>query len=203
MRTTAFKHRLIQRILKAKGASPIAGKSNKYNVREIKIPQILAAMCCKTGVEIGTYKGDFAEVICKNVSGVKLYCIDPYMNYPLKQYGEKAYLFALERLAPYNCEIIKKTSIEAINDFDDESLDFVYIDGDHTFDGVIQDIIYWSRKVKVGGIVSGHDFFYRFDIGITYAVLAYTQAHNLTWYLTADKLPSWLWVKEKINNYTS
>jgi hypothetical protein len=80
----------------------------------------------------------------------------------------------------------------------DGSLDFVYIDGLHDFEAVILDIVYWSRKVRSGGIVSGHDYCWAFKSGVIAAVDAYTRGLGITsWYLTnKDREPSWLWVKK-------
>ena len=49
--------------------------------------------------------------------------------------------------------------MEAVKDFKPESIDFVYIDGDHSFETVYEDLTEWSKIVKKGGIVSGHDYF--------------------------------------------
>lgn len=52
-----------------------------------------------------------------------------------------------------------KSSVEASKDFKDGSLDFVYIDADHSYEAVKQDIDVWLPKVKVGGVLGGHDFY--------------------------------------------
>jgi hypothetical protein len=49
--------------------------------------------------------------------------------------------------------------MDALKDFDDGSLDFVYLDGDHRFPYIAEDIFFWWNKVKKGGILSGHDYF--------------------------------------------
>ena len=48
--------------------------------------------------------------------------------------------------------------MDAVKTFEDNSLDFVYIDGNHDFLNVAQDIHYWFKKVRPGGILSGHDY---------------------------------------------
>jgi len=58
-----------------------------------------------------------------------------------------------------NCKIIRKTSMEAVEDFKNDSLDFVYIDGNHTFHYIAQDMYKWYGKIKRGGILCGHDYF--------------------------------------------
>lgn len=103
--------------------------------------------------------------------------------------------------------------MEAAQDFADRSLDFVYIDGNHQFQYVAWDIAEWSKKVKVGGIISGHDYIYtnpRTKAGIChviYVVNAYTQAYKIdNWYLLGrykvqkgekrDRFRSWMWVNK-------
>lgn len=53
---------------------------------------------------------------------------------------------------------IRKTSIEAAKDFEDGSLDAVYIDAEHDEDSVREDIRAWRPKIKRGGVLSGHDW---------------------------------------------
>ena len=72
----------------------------------------------------------------------------------------------------------------------------------HDFDNVMLDIISWVPKVKIGGIVAGHDYVEGFDCGVINAVRAYTQAHCIhNWYLTYDTnktdvpVHSWFWVR--------
>jgi len=55
-------------------------------------------------------------------------------------------------------EIIQSPSLEASNQFPDESLDMVYIDANHSYESVLEDLHAWSKKVRPGGIIAGHDF---------------------------------------------
>ena len=119
------------------------------------------------GAEIGTDKGLYAEELCKANPGVKLICIDPWKtyrentDYPHQRTLDINYRLTKQRLAPFNVEIIKKSSMGAIRSFSDNSLDFVYIDANHNFKYALEDITKWSKKVRVGGIVSGHDYIWR------------------------------------------
>ena len=66
---------------------------------------------------------------------------------------------AIETLAEFDAQIIKKTSSHAAaEDVPKGSLDFAYIDASHFFNDFMQDIIIWSSRVRKGGIVSGHDY---------------------------------------------
>jgi predicted O-methyltransferase YrrM len=53
---------------------------------------------------------------------------------------------------------IKSYSWEASKNFEDNSVDFVFIDADHEYESVVKDIDSWLPKVKKGGIISGHDY---------------------------------------------
>ena len=55
---------------------------------------------------------------------------------------------------------IKTTSVEASKLYDDNSLDFVFIDASHEYQDVLDDIMVWLPKIKVGGIIAGHDYEY-------------------------------------------
>lgn len=125
-----------------------------------------------TFVEVGTWQGDFASYILGFLECTKLYCIDPYkyfedetykdsMNIKLKgDHGNNVYESTkrrLEKIGPGRVEMIRKTSLEAVNSFNDESLDFVYIDANHEYKHALQDILAWYPKVKKGGILAGDD----------------------------------------------
>lgn len=116
-------------------------------------------------VEIGCYKGESTTVWCKNFK--KVFAIDPWVDgkgYDNNDIASRSMSSAIEnefdiRLNEYdNFEKIKNYSYEVINRFEDESLDFVYIDGEHTYDGVKQDIELYLSKIKKGGYIGGHDY---------------------------------------------
>lgn len=165
------------------------------------------------GAEIGTEAGRYAEEICRGVPGLKLYCVDPYLAYARytdhvsQSRLDNFYNVAVSRLNKQNkfdAEIIRATSLEAVKRFAPGSLDFVFIDGNHHFDFVVQDIIAWAPIVRPGGIVAGHDYKPEgsertpIPFGVIEAVNAYTIAHKISqWYVVkGDKCPSWFWVKE-------
>jgi len=99
--------------------------------------------------------------------------------------------------------------MDALEDFEDESLDFVYIDGNHKFRYIAADIVEWEKKVRPGGVVSGHDFIQATsrwcDCQVKYVVLAYVASfHVQNWYLTDlnpgipgdQNTQSWFWIKD-------
>lgn len=154
------------------------------------LPEFFVEMGFKVGAEIGVDKGEFSEKIAK--SGLKLFSIDPWKMYGdyTDSRGQKKldqiYQITKERLSSYpNVTILRKTSIEALSDVPNNSLDFVYIDGNHQLKFVIEDLFEWSKKVKVGGIIAGHDYIYtnpKTQAGIChviYALDAYTKAYKI------------------------
>ena len=190
--------------------SPIRITPNKRQRfgRWYALPEIFLALEFKRGAEIGVEKGKFSTRLCKKIPGLKLYSIDPYARY--KGYGEHAsqskmdsfYVTAQERTAKYDCEIIRKFSMDVVKDFEDESLDFVYIDGNHDFQNVTNDIVEWEKKVRIGGIIAGHDYrkfkpHRAYKCHAYHVVIAYTYTHEIKpWFvLEGDQSPSWLWVK--------
>jgi len=165
----------------------------------------------KVGAEIGVESGRYSRCLCKCNPRAKLYSIDawtPYKGYRDHVTQEKLDGFlekAKERMAPYDCELIKAFSMDAVKRFEDGSLDFVYIDGNHEFQQVTNDIAEWSKKVRKGGIVAGHDF--RRGKGgrarsgwvchVKDVVQAWTYANSIRpWFVMRGekKSPTWFWV---------
>ena len=176
------------------------------------LPTFFTEMGYKVGVEIGTLRGEFAEEICK--AGLKLFAVDPYQYYkgyrrhPKEAPMEEIYQEAKTRLAPYDCTFVRKTSMDALDDFEDNSLDFVYIDGNHNVRYVIEDIYEWYRKIRPGGTISGHDYeMWRknaYGLGVCHvekAVHLMVDIYNVEYYVLGqnyglrDKHRSWLWIK--------
>jgi hypothetical protein len=129
------------------------------------------------GAEIGVEEGLFSEYLLKTGLFDKFYSIDPWPNkFPgvflngenlVTSNNEDTYFLAVSKLEKYEASnIIRADSEHASKTFDDESLDFVFLDGDHTYEGVKLDLRCWYNKVKKGGIFSGHDYMdYIMDCG--------------------------------------
>ena len=153
------------------------------------LPKFLFESGYRVGVEVGVNQGEFGIKLCQ--SGLKVYGIDPYIVYPgykdpesyESHYGE-----AIANLKGYDYTIIKKFSMDALADFKDESLDFVYIDANHGYESVKEDIAMWWPKVKRGGMLSGHDYAVRPSFGVVQAVNEFLIEHNLSLsYLTVEE----------------
>ena len=162
----------------------------------------------KIGAEVEVYGGEYSSVLCKQISGLTLFCIDSwkaYNGYEDMGNNQKKMDFslseAIRRTQMFDCRLKKMLSTEAVKEFDDNSLDFVYIDANHDFEHCTEDISNWSKKVKRGGIVSGHDFIScnKPDLVIHCkdVVEGWTKAKGISpWFVfDGDKSPSWCWIK--------
>ena len=127
------------------------------------IAQLFAELGFKEGAEIGVAEGHYSKVLFDNIPGLTLHLIDIYKSYPgysELQDPENVYHEAQKRLNSYKTVFLRKFIIASVQNFPDNSLDFVFIDGAHDFKNVACDISEWSKKVKPGGIVYGHDYKY-------------------------------------------
>lgn len=161
------------------------------------LASLFAAFGHTRGAEIGTQRGLYSEVLCRANPGLHLTCIDPWSTFggPGQTDQNRKYASACARLHPYAVTILRMTSLEALAHVADRSLDFVFIDGDHRFDYVCPDLIFWSRKVKSGGIVAAHDYAQWYEVGVISAVDAYTFCHDIRpRYVTLEALPTAFWV---------
>ena len=174
------------------------------NFKRKDLAKRFADLGLNKGVEVGVRNGRYSETLCLKNPNIKLWSVDPYdiiygdvrtEKTGVRKHNEN-YERAKKKLSPYNCKVVKKTSLDAVKDFDYESLDFVYIDGSHEFDYVMCDIIEWGKRVKKGGIISGHDYYRFVHAGIVEAVNLYCKMHKVKKInLTDEKTPSW-WIKK-------
>jgi predicted O-methyltransferase YrrM len=159
----------------------------------------------RIGVEVGVETGGYSWWMCKHCPGLKVYCVDPWMAYGnyrrhvTQEQQDGFYETAKKRLENFDCTLIRKFSLDAVRDFEDNSLDFVFIDGNHDFQNCTNDIHEWMKKVRVGGIVAGHDYIiadhYK-DAHVAYVVDGYTKAYRINpWFLLGGKQKTWMWIK--------
>lgn len=183
--------------------------------------KLFAELGFTIGLETGVEKGKNAQTMFEIIPNLKLYGVDSYKRHPQASYiyhAEKRnwddqYLQAakgqcLKRMNGRNFTLLESFTEYAIRDVKDNSLDFVYLDADHSYDFVMQDMILWGRKIRKGGIMSGHDYYIDKSESsrrtkVTQAVNDYVKVHNIKLYITneihhdqkGDIYPSWFWVK--------
>jgi len=126
--------------------------------------------------EIGVAYGGFSLLALENATPKEYHMVDcwkhqdgAYEKDPcnLSQRDfDKVYKSVLEKFNSYECEdgtrpdvtIHRKYSRDAVTSFPDNYFDWVYIDADHTYEGIKEDLVLWWPKVKPGGYLAGHDY---------------------------------------------
>lgn len=128
------------------------------------IPEIIKDIKNPVGLEIGTAEGFTTEYLLETIPDLQLFGVDPYVEYidwdgnmPQAEANYKSIQAIAEKYGErYNH--FTTTSDRALTHFDDETLDFVFVDGLHTYDQVKKDIANYYPKIKKGGFIIGHDF---------------------------------------------
>lgn len=194
------------------------------NIGRDNMAELFAELDFKKGAEIGVFKGKYSEVLCKANPQAHIFGVDAWEvsahpkgvftedDKTLQEYFDKCYQETLKRMAPYtNYTLIKKYSMDAVKEFEDQSLDFVYIDAGHDFMNFTQDLHYWLKKLKIGGIMSGHDFarypFHKY-IHVKRVLEAYAWSYKMIPFFVIgaeekkegtirDRYRSWMWCKDK------
>lgn len=192
--------RLIRKTLGVKHGDSLPFKGWSHRSTRLNLYEIFAALGYQHGAEIGVAEGRNAIDMLAAVPSLHLTCVDPWRGYGRysQELCDRRYELATKNLAGRNVTIMRMTSLEASQQVENGSLDFVYIDGDHRFDAVMMDIILWAPKVRRGGIIAGHDAYFFYQAGVVDAVMAYTRAHRINdWYVTWEKEATWFWVQKE------
>lgn len=125
------------------------------------IAQMFNELGFNTGAEVGVAEGNYSQILFEQIPGLQLSLVDVWATHPgfyEEKNLEQMYVDVQARLKNYNTNFVRKLSMEAVKEFADNSLDFVFIDAAHDFKNVADDICEWSKKVRPGGIVFGHDY---------------------------------------------
>jgi len=154
------------------------------------------------GAEIGVADGRYSLTLCQTIPHLQLLCVDPWLAYKENPRGGPQsqqsgnFEIAKQRLAPYDATLVRAFSMDAVKDVPLGSLDFVFIDGHHGYDYVLNDLTEWGARVRSGGVISGHDFYEFKWAGVIEAVNEYTTAHGIVdWEICDEREPSFFWVK--------
>ena len=139
--------------------------------------------------EVGVALGEFSDKILKYNKPKKLYLIDAWKNFDLgypdgnmksNKIQEERYNYVLARFKKRKqISIVREKSLDASNYIEDNSLDWVYIDADHSYEGCLKDLKCYDKKVKITGYICGHDWladnFSREGFGVNKAVLDFVR----------------------------
>ena len=161
---------------------------NKTNTGEISV-----------GVEVGVNRGVHAHTLLVCCDWIdKMYLVDPYTHSNLYGDGCERKQEAYRRLKYFKDNIVwlEKPSIVAVDDVE-ELVDFVYIDGDHSYDACLNDIESWWDRVKPGGVLGGDDFSVR-ENGVARAVIEFSLKYNLSICFGLPKDTDWWFFKPEV-----
>ena len=139
-------------------------------------------------VEVGVWKGRSAAFMAVEIinskKDIKFDCVDTWEgSVEHKEFdvviNKELYKLFIDNIEPVKNVInpIKLPSLDAVNLYNDESLDFIFIDASHEYEDVKNDIISWLPKLKNGGILAGHD--YEIFDGVTRAVNELFKKHEI------------------------
>jgi len=127
------------------------------------------------GAEVGVWQGKMSEQLFLTIPNLFLYLVDRWCVTPkgdsyfdgsikLARLGQQefnnAYTNTLKKVNTWKGKysVLKMESVEAAKNVKDGCLDFCFLDGDHSYEGVTRDIKAWYPKIKSGGWICGHDY---------------------------------------------
>lgn len=121
------------------------------------------------GCEIGTYEGAFTKKIFQFAKPKHLFLVDPWMapystgsRHDSQEIQDIRFSRVQKMFEPLidqgRITLIRKTSNDALCNFEKNSLDFVYIDGDHSYEQVSKDLKNYYPVIKPGGMLCGDDY---------------------------------------------
>jgi hypothetical protein len=163
--------------------------------------------CPRIGVEVGVYRGGLSARLLSADPALHLFMVDPWGEVD-ESYAttddhiarfyqadhDAAMEKALQAVAPYEgrYSVMRKKSVDAAREFKDASIDWVFIDGDHSYEGVKADLWAWWPKVRPRGLFSGHDWRDERNYGVIKAVSEFAEEKglqvrlgpNYTWFIT-------------------
>lgn len=136
--------------------------------RESKSRAALVKKFKGVGIEVGVQEGRFSAEILANPNVTKLYMLDAWRHFD--KYEDAAnvsdnlhsinMLSALENTTKEKDRrcLINELSVNAAEIFPDEFFDFIYLDANHSYEGVLADLVAWFPKLKRDGIICGDDY---------------------------------------------
>lgn len=151
--------------------------SKLHPIRQAGLALLKTLSIGGVGAEVGVYEGVFSKLLIQVLDPKTLYLIDPWQwraQWFVTHTSEEQKLMAegnntsegdllYEKVKKTfahtpSVKIMRKPSIEASKQFPDNYFDWVFIDGDHRYEPVLEDMRSWWPKVKVGGSLCGDDY---------------------------------------------
>lgn len=139
--------------------------------------------------EVGVAEGNNSWFMVNTWPIKLLYCVDAWQTLDQRGDGSLPQVWHdqnfdkfFDRMMPMvdsgKVKVLRGLSVEMAKQVPDESLDLLYLDGDHNYEGVKADLAAWFPKVKPGGVISGHDYMNVSDYGVNRAVNEFCEANH-------------------------
>lgn len=157
------------------------------------------------GAEIGVFTGEYSALLLAKWAGSLVWGIDPFIAYPAEEWRDGCNRSDLPEIGVKVTErfkdhprynLIKQPSLDTVKDFDDGQLDFAYIDSNHRYESVRDDLKAWWPKVHSGGVIGLHDFYQRDDdaqlANVARAVWEFCYEIRVPFYVTPCTT-AWIW----------
>jgi hypothetical protein len=166
----------------------------EFNTRNVMIDYYLTLGMI--GCEIGVFEGTFSKKLLEKEPSI-LYLVDPFKgscvsgdcdgNNIKNVYLPTTYNNLCKEFKDDNrIQIVKNKSLDFLGLLPDKHLDYIYIDGDHSYEGCKKDLEMAYVKVKKNGLIMGHDYdinpekcMYIYNFGVKRAVDEFCAKHNL------------------------
>jgi hypothetical protein len=154
-------------------------------------------------VELGVFKGEFAEELYNRMSPKHLTLVDIWEgsygsgdkdgnNHITIDNMELVYKGLVEKYSNVdNVDVVRSTSTAFLESQEDNSLDMVYVDADHSYEAVLSDLKLSFQKIKVGGILAGHDYIINTQIAAAVDHFCYSYGQRIV-AITRDGCPTFV-----------
>lgn len=184
----------------------------RFNVKREQLLELMPAnsICA----ELGVGKGNFSSIILEIAKPKLHYCVDLWgpiatnvqgTYYTDQETWDQRYSEIQEKFKSYNVKFVRDMTYNITNYVDKNIFDWVYVDGDHTYDGCMKDLQAVKSLVKDDGMILGHDYRpawrKRPDWGVVESVNDFVEENN--YYLsvvTKEPFPSYIITKTKEKN---
>jgi len=125
------------------------------NRRDLLLQMPQNSICAELGVD----RGEFTQQIIDINRPNKVHLVDTWGD---ERYNQTLYESILTKfqkeISMSKIVIHRELSVEAVNYFKDDYFDWVYIDTDHSFETTFNELVFYSKKIKKGGFIAGHDY---------------------------------------------
>lgn len=167
------------------------------------LAELINQMGLQKGCELGVAYGGQSRYLLEHTGVARVYSVDPYHHFPASEWNDGGnfnqntldvmFLKVAHMLRTFGprSHLIRDTSSNAASLFQNEELDFVYIDANHEYSHVLQDLSLWYPKVRSGGLVAGDDYIV-WGQSVPQAVYRFTKQHGIVYQTRGNK---WWFIK--------